>query len=132
MAARCRAGTLRVPSTDAAGRVDLRVDFNAYASLDLSGALQNTAEVGYVSATYNQLTSVDLDGCVQVSELYLQHNLLGEAAVDGILATLDSNPEVRPSGITLVVDLRGNSAPSAAGRASAASLAGKGWTVHTD
>jgi hypothetical protein len=128
-----QAGTLRVPSSSATGRVDIRADANAYTALDLSGALQNAAEVGLVKADANQLTSVNLDGCVQVTELYLQNNPLSAAAEDAILAKLDELGRAQAPGgtTTLLVYLAGNATPTAAGYASAQRLAAKGWTVVT-
>ncbi|MBL0275240.1 MAG: hypothetical protein IPQ24_03910 [Anaeromyxobacter sp.] len=129
-----QAGALRLGSTHPTLDVSILAAANQYDALLLAGALQNPGARGVVNLQQNLLTRVDLTGCVQVTELYLADNLLGEAEADGILATLDSLGRARlgASDLTpLVVDLTGNASPSAAGRASAVRLASRGWTVRT-
>ena len=103
-------------------------------ALDLEGALQAPPSEGAVHAGDNLITSVNITGCTQLSQLDLSNNPLSSAAEDEILATLDGLGRAHQPGewVPLQVDLRGNAVPSDAGRASAARLAAKGWMVLTD
>ncbi|MCY2992783.1 MAG: hypothetical protein NTY19_33620 [Planctomycetota bacterium] len=125
-------GVLRLPASDPKRSVALLADGNHYTSLDLSGSLRNAAASGAVSFRSNQLSRINIAGCIQITELSLEKNRLDAAQVDGLLTTLDrlgrSRVDTEPH-VALKIDLRGNAAPGAAGRAAAASLAAKGWTV---
>ena len=127
-------GTLRVPSTRPTGAVSVIVDDNRYTSLDFRGAFQGTVDEAFVSAVRNRVTAIDLGGCRQLTQLDLRSNPLSSEAEDALLATLDAFGRAREAGMDwpFLVDLRGNAVPTAAGRASAARLAAKGWTVLTD
>jgi len=127
-----QAGTLRVPATHPERGVGLAGDGNAYGVLDLRGALRNPKANGTVSFRGNRLTRVVIDGCVQINELVLADNRLATDQVDRLLTTLDQlgrSRETTPDWLKLQVDLKGNAVPGAAGRAAAARLAAKGWTV---
>jgi hypothetical protein len=129
-----QAGELRIPSSHPTADFELEANDNSYTSLDLEGALRNPLARGVVSLDRNPITHVNLTGCVQLTELYLQRTALSEGEQDAILATLDALGRARlgPGDPTpLVVDLQGNVSPSAAGRAHAVSLASRGWTVTT-
>jgi hypothetical protein len=132
-----QAGALRVPSTNPTEIVSIVASNNHYTSASFQGALQNAGQEGIVDLSANALTSVNLDGCVQVSRLYLQQNALPQAQVDQVLATLDGLGRLRADpqdSMPLEVDLTGlgNAAPSAAGQARASSLVSKGWIVRTN
>ena len=127
-----QAGTLRLPASSPNRAVALLADGNHYTSLDLSGSLRNGAASGTVSFRGNRLSQINITGCVQITELTVENNRLEAAQVDGLLTTLDrlgrSRADTDPH-VPLKVDLRGNAPPGEAGRAAAARLAAKGWTV---
>ena len=123
-------GVLKIPRSSSGLWVE--ADGNQYTALDLEGALTNSMGSGRVSLRHNQLASVNLTGCAQLMELYLENNLLGAAQLDTLLATLDAlgrSKSLIDLTTTLVVDIRGNATPGAAGHASAVNLAAKGWRV---
>jgi hypothetical protein len=74
----------------------------------------------------NSLATATLTGCTALLNIQLQDNNLNQAAVDGVLTTVNgfstSNGTLR---------LRGNAAPSGTGTAAATALTGRGWTVTT-
>ena len=126
-------GTLRIPATHLTyGGVQVLADDNQYTSLNLSGALANAASTATVSLRNNSLTAVNITGCSQITQLYLENNNLDSASLDTILATLvalgRSENNLGPGG-QLQADLRGNATPSATGLAHAQTLATRGWTV---
>jgi hypothetical protein len=126
-------GTLRLPLTNSlSGFVNIMADDNHYTSVDLSGALANSDAEAFVAFNRNNLTSINITGCSQITQLYLENNNFDSASLDTVLATLDAlgrNENTLAPGAQLRVDLRGNATPSATGYAHALSLAGKGWTV---
>jgi hypothetical protein len=80
----------------------------------------------------NSLTSINITGCRQITDLDLQDNQFSATTLDTLLATLDAlarSQDNAPEGATLRVDIRGNAAPGADGYAHAENLAAKGWTV---
>ena len=125
-------GTLRVPASSATRSVSIASDGNAYTNLDLTGSLQVAALGGSVSLQNNQLAGVNLSGCVQINALDLENNLLGSSQVDGVLIALDAlgRTQLNSPGLPLMVDLRGNAIPGAAGQVAGQNLANKGWTVQ--
>ncbi len=128
-----QAGALRLPASHPTNWVALLADGNHYSSLDLTGALRNPRAAATVSFRGNQLTRVVLTGCVQITQLVLERNRLSAAAVDQLLVTLDElgrGRENTPGSVPLRADLRGNATPGPTGRAAAARLAAKGWTVQ--
>jgi hypothetical protein len=132
-----QAGALRVASTHPAETVSIAASHNQYTSADFRGALKNAGGEGLVDLSTNALTSVDLDGCVQITRLYLNLNALPQAQVDQVLAALDGLGRRRADALDplpLEVDLSGpgNATPSVAGQVHASSLLSKGWTVHTN
>jgi hypothetical protein len=120
-------GVLRIPSTSSSIPVDIQAQENSYTSADFTGALRNQDSTGTVNLDYNQLTSIVITGCTQLTSLYAANNNLGEGMVDSILQTLDQLGRVGG-----VVNLEGNTAPSALGQQSAQNLVEKGWTVTVD
>lgn len=127
-----QAGGLRIPATHPNNVVQVLADDNQYTSLDLSGALVNATSNATVSLRNNALSSVNISGCSQITQLYLFNNNLDAAALDTVLATLDdlgrNEGNIGP-GQALWIDLRGNAAPGTAGYNHALNLADKGWTV---
>ncbi len=130
-----QSGSLRLPSSHKTRGVSLLAEYNHYSALDLSGSLLNPASYGAIDFRNNQLSSINITGCVQITEMYLENNLLEESQIDGILATLDSlgrNKDYTDIQTILMIDIRGNALPSASGISSANKLAAKGWSVVTD
>lgn len=128
-------GSLRIPATNPTMEVRILADGNQYNALDLSGALANAMATAVVSLRNNLLTSVNITGCSQITELFLENNQLDAATIDTVLATLDAlgrSENGGPGGGNLRVDLRGNTTPSAAGYNQAVNLAAKGWTVWAE
>ena len=105
---------------------------NHYTSADLTGQFPPangslpTAPL-MLDLSFNALASINLTGCSGLRTISLQHNLLSQAAVDGVLAAVAG---WGTSNGTL--DLTFNTGPSNTGLASKAILTGRGWTVHTD
>jgi hypothetical protein len=129
-----QSGPLRLPASSPSRHVALLADGNHYRSVDLSGALRNAAAAGTVSFRGNQLESIRIAGCVQITDLRLENNRLGAAQLDDLLTTLDTLGRRRAdtdAQVAMQVDLRGNAMPGPAGRAAAARLAAKGWTIVT-
>ncbi|MBI5834124.1 MAG: hypothetical protein HZB16_17655 [Armatimonadetes bacterium] len=127
-----QAGSIRIPATHPENGVALLADGNHYESLDLSGALRNAKSTASVAFRGNRLRQVKLDGCVQITELMLENNLLPAEQVDALLVAMDKLGRGReniPDWTKPRIDLRGNAAPGEAGRAAMARLAAKGWTV---
>ncbi|HPM81025.1 MAG TPA: hypothetical protein PLF81_10010 [Candidatus Anammoximicrobium sp.] len=127
-----QAGALRLPASSPDRGVALLADGNHYTSLDLSGSLRNAAATGTVSFRGNQLSRINIAGCVQITELSLENNRLDTAQVDGLLTTLDRLGRNRADSgphVPLKVDLRGNAPPGPVGQAAAGRLAAKGWTI---
>lgn len=130
-----QAGSLRIAASSPTRHVAFLADGNHYTSVDLTGALRNAGSTATVSFRNNQLASVTIDGCVQITEIALEDNRLNGSHVDRILTTLDGLGRSRANTALqtpLKADLRGNATPGPDGRAAAARLAAKGWTVMAD
>lgn len=122
-----QAGSLNLASTGSTGNVAVYAYDNYYTSANFSGAFQNSSFQGTIYMANNQLTSLNITGCSQLTYLDARTNNLGSTEIDSILYNLDT---LGRSGGT--VDLTGNSAPSTDGQAYIASLVLKGWTVTVD
>jgi Leucine-rich repeat (LRR) protein len=129
-----QAGSIRIPSTGQ-GSVGILAARNAYESLDLRGALADETSFATVDFSDNQLVSVDIEGCDQITELNLSGNSLPQSEVDEILVALDAlgrdgtgAPEWQRFSVSLAGG--GNAAPSAQGLEAAERLRAKGWTVE--
>jgi hypothetical protein len=128
-------GALVIPSTSSTRSVSIQAAGNQFATLNLSGALQNAASSGSVYFDNNRLTAVTITGCAQINELTLYNNRLPATNVDQILIDLDSlgrNSTNTPGWAGLRCDLRGNEACTSASITAGESLAAKGWTVYTN
>lgn len=101
-------------------------DDNNYTGVDLSNLFPagRGAEIGLER---NNMTSINIDNCPGISTLRLRDNNLSTSMVDYVLANLDA---YGTSNGTLTIYW--NSAPTDAGRTSAASLRSRGWTVTVD
>jgi hypothetical protein len=125
-------GALRLPLTHPIGAVDLNAAHNLYTSVDLSGALVNSEAEAAINFNSNNLVAINITGCRQITQLYLENNHFDSASLDTVLATLDAlGRNENDLGVygRLQVHMQGNAAPGATGYAHALSLAGKGWTV---
>lgn len=130
-----QSGALRIPASHSELAVSFIGDDNAYTTLDLRGALRNTAATGHVSFQRNAIAAVNIDGCSQITTLDVNGNQLDATAVDDLLATLDGLGRVNDhveEGVVFSVNLTGNAAPGSAGATSARNLAAKGWTVSAE
>ena len=130
-----QAGALRIPASSPNSHVALLADGNQYTSVDLTGALRNADSSATVSFRNNQLTRLTITGCVQITEMAIENNRLSADQVDSLLTTLDALGRSRTGTdpqTPLRVDFRGNAAPGPTGRAAAARLAAKGWTIVAD
>jgi hypothetical protein len=129
-----QAGELRIPSSGSS--LNVIASGNHYTSVNLEGSMRESTGHGVVNLQDNQVRQINVTGCVELAELNLQNNALSSSAGDTLLATLDSLGRAWSSewdaSSALMVDLRGNATPSAAGRASAVRLAAKGWAITTD
>lgn len=119
-------GSLIISSTPGR-RVDLNAERNNYSSLSLKGALQNSRYIGNVYMPHNQFTSVDISGCIQISQLNLSDNKLDSEAIDHVLRQVDNFGTSNGT-----IDLRQNMPPTEFGIASVTNLKNRGWTVFTD
>lgn len=129
-------GTLRLPLTNPAGTVSILADYNYYTSVDLSGALVNPdpGAEAHLDFSSNNLTAINITGCCQITQLYLNNNNFDSASLDTVLSTLDAlgRSESSLGYGQLIVDLRGNATPGPTGYAHAESLASKGWIVMAE
>ena len=95
---------------------------NSFATADFTGC----SAITFICMRSNGLSTVGIEDSPLLLSCDFSDNELDEAAVDGVLADLDSfglsNGFVDVSGGT-------NAPPSAAGLTSKANLEGKGWTV---
>ena len=96
---------------------------NGWTSADLTGQFP-AGRVGHFDAHGCRLTSVTLTDCAGLISLDLHDNLLGQAAVDGVLAEAASWGTYGGS-----LNLAGNASPSPAGESAADILRSRGWTV---
>lgn len=100
---------------------------NKYTKLDLSGALLVENGIGEVNFRDNKLTSVNISGCRQITDLNLSNNLLSADSVDKILRQLDELETTNR-----VVKLQGNAPPTPQGMIHKSNLESKGWTVSIE
>jgi hypothetical protein len=109
------------------GMTNLAAYTNGYTSADVSGSF-----VGGSWKTLDlhscALTSVTLTGCTGLTSIYLAGNSLAEAAVDAVLAEVESWDTTG----SWTLDLSDSAVPSTAGFADVALLEGRGWTVTVE
>ncbi len=98
---------------------------NEYSTLDVSRALQFDGGTADVDFSNNMLSSVNVEGCIQISYLNLRNNLLSVDSVDKVLRQLDELDTYHHT-----VDLRGNAVPSALGLQHKSNLEAKQWIVR--
>jgi len=82
-------GSLIISKTNPTRLVDIRAYGNKYSLLDLRGSLKNVSAMGTVELQNNELTSVDISGCIQIKELNLSNNRLESLTIDQILRQVD-------------------------------------------
>lgn len=99
---------------------------SALASLDVTDQFP-LGSFGVIQAFGCALTSLDLTGCEGVTHIDVRNNNFDAAAVDAIIAVVDSFGE---AGSTLDVSL--NVPPTSASDGHIASLRARGWTVIVD
>jgi hypothetical protein len=116
-------GELRVGSTNSLGRV------YAYTNRYESANFTNQAgQLTYACLQHNALTNLNVHGCNQLAILEGEANQMDAAALDDVLATLDSGGLANG-----YVDLSGNAQlPSSVGYHHVTNLLAKGWTVNVD
>jgi hypothetical protein len=117
---------------------DILAYSNSYSSADLTNQFPtpaqpvppaSTTSVPRLDLHSNSLTSCTLTGCPALLAIDLSSNLLPQAQVDSVLATVDG---FATSSGTLNLGGTGNATPSAAGLTSKTNLTGRGWTVTTN
>lgn len=86
---------------------------------------------GNPNLTLIDLPVLSLTSPLDFSVINFRDNALSQACVDNILARIDASP-VPSSQKSLRLNLGANSAPSASGLVSKASLISKGWVVTTN
>jgi hypothetical protein len=98
---------------------------NHYNAANFSGCFPASRE-GTVNMYNNNLTSLDISNDPGLINLNISQNSLNQAAVDGVLQTMDSyNTEGG------YLDLTGNAKPSSIGIAHANNLTARGWNVKS-
>lgn len=99
---------------------------NCCTSADFTNTFQGASAA--IDLSGNNLASVTLTGCPSLTSIDLHNNNLSTAAVDSILATVDSFNTSGGNSLNLAK----NRPPSAAGQAHVTALTGRGWTVTTE
>lgn len=97
---------------------------NNFSKLDLTGSLQNENGIGEINFRDNKLTSVNIAGCRQITDINLSNNLLSADSVDKVLKQLDELGTTNR-----IVKLQGNASPTLIGMMYKSSLEAKGWIV---
>ncbi|HET6559118.1 MAG TPA: T9SS type A sorting domain-containing protein [Prolixibacteraceae bacterium] len=120
-------GNLVIPSTHPSKEVQIEAYRNQYSSIDFRGALRNTNYNGYVDLSHNNLTRIDISGCVQIKDLDLSYNKLDSLTIDQILKQVD---EYGTNNGT--IDLRSNAPPTLIGLVHMINLEKRGWVVNIE
>jgi len=120
-------GEFRMPKSNPEGLLSIWGWDNKYSSLDLRGAYQNSLDPGFVSFRNNELTKVNIKGCIQINELYLNNNQLDSLAIDQILKDVDEYKTYNGT-----IDLSLNKPPTSIGLIYKANLERRGWIVNTE
>jgi len=120
-------GNLIIPQTNPTRTVSISAYNNHFSSIDFRGSLLNVNAGGSVNLRYNELTTVDISGCIQIKKLDLSHNMLNSEAIDQILKQVDEYGTTNGT-----IDLRYNQPPTNIGLVSKANLENSGWIVNTD
>ena len=120
-------GNLIINKTHSSRPIIINASWNKYSSLDLTGSLQNPNADGYVNLNDNQLTSINISGCIQINNLNLNNNKLESNVIDLILEHVDDYGTSNGT-----IDLRNNKAPSYIGLTYKNNLETRGWVVQTE
>src|SRR5665648_26205 len=116
-------GDLIILKTNPTRTVSINAYNNHFSSIDFRGSLLNVNAGGIVDLRYNELTTVDISGCIQIKKLDLSHNMLNSEAIDQILKQVDEYG---------TIDLRYNQPPTNIRLVSKTNLESRGWIVNTD
>lgn len=99
---------------------------NQYATADLTGQFP-AGRSGELNVSHGTLTALVLAGCSGLQTIDARDNHLSQAAVDVVLAEVDSWATVGGA-----LSIQANAVPSGTGLSHATALTGRGWTVITD
>ena len=91
--------------------------------LDVSGL----TELAELDVQTNQITSLNVTGCVLLTQLYASNCLMGVSELNAVLIQLDNNGALNGA-----VSLVGQGTPTGGGATAKTSLRNKGWLVDTD
>lgn len=120
-------GELIIPKSNPKLAVDIWAWTNKYSSLDSRGAFQNIDAYGNLDVHDNELTSVNISGCIQIKRLDLSQNKLNSDVINQILKQVDDYGTRNGT-----IDLRFNQPPTYIGLIYKANLESRGWIVNTD
>ena len=120
-------GDLIIPQTNPTRNISIMAYTNHFSAIDFRGALRNVNAGGSVDLRSNELTTVDISGCIQINKLDLRYNLLASEAIDNVLKQVD---EYETNNGT--IDLRYNKPPTYSGLVYKSNLENRGWVVQTD
>src|SRR5665648_543413 len=120
-------GDLIILKTNPTRTVSINAYNNHFSSIDFRGSLLNVNAGGSVNLRYNELTTVDISGCIQIKKLDLSHNMLNSEAIDQILKQVDEYGTTNGT-----IDLRYNQPPTNIRLVSKTNLESRGWIVNTD
>ena len=120
-------GDLIILKTNPTRTVSINAYNNHFSSIDFRGSLLNVNAGGIVDLRYNELTTVDISGCIQIKKLDLSHNMLNSEAIDQILKQVDEYGTTNGT-----IDLRYNQPPTNIRLVSKTNLESRGWIVNTD
>ncbi|SHJ12877.1 Uncharacterized conserved protein YjdB, contains Ig-like domain [Tangfeifania diversioriginum] len=122
-------GELVIQKSNPNRNIEIRAFGNEYTSVDFRGALKNEYLWGIVDMDHNELSEVNIEGCVQIKQLDLSYNKLTSAGIDDVLRQMDELGTDPQNG---TIDLRNNQPPTYTGWVHKNNLENKGWTVSTD
>lgn len=100
---------------------------NKYTSIDFHNCLKEPFLKARIQMQNNEITTVNIDGCVQINDLDLNNNRLQTSEIDKILKQVNDYNTYYGS-----IDLRNNQPPSAIGINYINSLKLRGWEIQTD
>ena len=122
-------GELVIPKSNPNRHIEIRAYGNEYTSIDFRGAFKNEYLWGIVDLDHNELSEVNIAGCVQIKVLDLSYNKLTSTGIDDVLRQMDELGTDPQNG---TIDLRNNQPPTDEGWIYKTNLENKGWTVYTD
>jgi hypothetical protein len=114
-------GELILPKSHPVKSVSIWGWNNKYSSIDLRGSFQNSKASGLVHLRDNEITNVNITGCIQIKDLDLSNNRLESTAIDQVLKQVDEYKTLNGK-----IDLRYNNPPSYIGLMYKANLENRG------